>query len=124
MIRRSGRIEQEDADYAKDPDKDMSIIGYMFMVHGYVVSWKTTLQHVVALFTIETEYMALTKVVKKRIWLKGLLIELRINLRISGILERLKRKDGQQKDKLQLTSFTQGGSGPKSNIAWIYLRRG
>ncbi|GKB40596.1 retrovirus-related pol polyprotein from transposon TNT 1-94 [Tanacetum coccineum] len=70
-----------DADYAKDPDKDMSIIGYMFMVHGYVVSWKTTLQHVVALFTIETEYMALTKVVKKRIWLKGLLIELRINLR-------------------------------------------
>ncbi|GJT04514.1 hypothetical protein Tco_0838976 [Tanacetum coccineum] len=104
MIRRSGRIEQEgtadvglvygrdqgkyvdvdgfmDADYAKDPDKDRSIIEYMFTVHGCVVSWKTTLQHVVALSTFEAEYMALTKVVEKRIWLKGLLIELRINLR-------------------------------------------
>ncbi|GKC45325.1 hypothetical protein Tco_1063047 [Tanacetum coccineum] len=70
-----------DADYDKDRDKDRSIIGYMFMIHDCVVSWKATLQHVVALSTTEAEYMALTKAVKKSIWLKGLLIKLGINLR-------------------------------------------
>ncbi|GJZ93622.1 retrotransposon protein, putative, ty1-copia subclass [Tanacetum coccineum] len=70
-----------DVDYAKDPDKGRSITGYVFMVHGCVVSWKATLQHVVALSTIETEYMALTEAVKESIWLKGLLIELGVNLR-------------------------------------------
>nr|GEW22315.1 hypothetical protein [Tanacetum cinerariifolium] len=69
-----------DADYAKDPDKDRSIIGYVFMAHGCVVSWKETLQHVVALSTTEAEYMTLTEAVKKSIWLQGLLIELGVNL--------------------------------------------
>ncbi|GJU62225.1 retrovirus-related pol polyprotein from transposon TNT 1-94 [Tanacetum coccineum] len=70
-----------DADYAKDPDKGRSITGYVFMVHSCVVSWKATLQHVVALSTIEAEYMALTEAIKESIWLKGLLIELGVNLR-------------------------------------------
>ncbi|GJR17492.1 hypothetical protein Tco_0966019 [Tanacetum coccineum] len=70
-----------DADYAKDPDKGRSITGYVFMVHGCVVSWKATPQHVVALSTTKAEYMALTEAVKEIIWLKGLLIELGVNLR-------------------------------------------
>ncbi|GKF37616.1 hypothetical protein Tco_0114374 [Tanacetum coccineum] len=52
------------------------------MVHGYVVSWKATLQHVVVLSTTEAKYMALTEAVKESIWLKGLLIELGVNLRL------------------------------------------
>ncbi|GJR84163.1 hypothetical protein Tco_0154948 [Tanacetum coccineum] len=64
-----------------DTDKGRSITGYVFMVHGCVVSWKATLQHVVALSTTEAEYMALTEAVKESIWLKGLLIELGVNLR-------------------------------------------
>ncbi|GJZ51434.1 retrovirus-related pol polyprotein from transposon TNT 1-94 [Tanacetum coccineum] len=71
-----------DTDYTKDPDKGRSITGYVFMVHGCVVSWKATLQHVVALSTTEAEYMALTEAVKESIWLKGLLIELGVNLRL------------------------------------------
>ncbi|GJX88676.1 reverse transcriptase domain-containing protein [Tanacetum coccineum] len=47
-------------------------------------SWKATLQHIVALSTTEAEYMALTEVVKESIWLKGLLIELGVNLRKSS----------------------------------------
>nr|GEU92943.1 hypothetical protein [Tanacetum cinerariifolium] len=70
-----------DAYYAKDPDKGRSIIGYVFLVHGYVVRWKATLQYIVALSTTEAEYMALTEAVKENIWLKGLLIELEVNLR-------------------------------------------
>nr|GEZ04257.1 zinc finger, CCHC-type [Tanacetum cinerariifolium] len=56
-----------DADYAKDPDKGRSIIGYVFMIHGCIVSWNATLQHVVALSTTEAEYMALTEAVKKHL---------------------------------------------------------
>ncbi|GKC24312.1 retrovirus-related pol polyprotein from transposon TNT 1-94 [Tanacetum coccineum] len=50
-----------DADYAKDPDKGRSITGYVFMVHGCVMSWKATLQHVVALSTTEQEMGRFTK---------------------------------------------------------------
>ncbi|GJU91005.1 RuvB-like protein 2 [Tanacetum coccineum] len=50
-----------DSDYAKDPDKGRSITGYAFLVQGCVVSWKATLQHVVALSTTEAEYMALLR---------------------------------------------------------------
>ncbi|GJV14424.1 retrotransposon protein, putative, ty1-copia subclass [Tanacetum coccineum] len=63
-----------------DPDKGRSIIGYTFLVHGCVVSWKATLQYVVALSSIEAEYMALTKAVKEAIWLRGLLEELGVEL--------------------------------------------
>ncbi|GJR28418.1 hypothetical protein Tco_1104650 [Tanacetum coccineum] len=69
-----------DSDYAKDPDKGRSIAGYAFLVQGCVVSWKTTLQHVVALSTTEAEYMALTEAVKEAIWLRGLLEELGVEL--------------------------------------------
>ncbi|GJX10007.1 RNA-directed DNA polymerase, eukaryota [Tanacetum coccineum] len=68
--------------YVKDPNKGRPITGYVFMVHGCVMSWKATLQHVVALSTTEAEYMALMEAVKESIWLKGLLIELGVNLRL------------------------------------------
>ncbi|GJY33134.1 retrotransposon protein, putative, ty1-copia subclass [Tanacetum coccineum] len=69
-----------DSDYAKDPDKGRSITGYAFFVQGCVVSWKATLQHMVALSTTEVEYMALTEAVKEVIWLRGLLEELGVVL--------------------------------------------
>ncbi|GKE00700.1 retrovirus-related pol polyprotein from transposon TNT 1-94, partial [Tanacetum coccineum] len=69
-----------DSDYARDPDKGRSITGYTFLVQGCVVSWKATLQHVVALSTTEAEYMALTEAVKEAIWLRGLLEELGMEL--------------------------------------------
>ncbi|GKE52310.1 retrotransposon protein, putative, ty1-copia subclass, partial [Tanacetum coccineum] len=68
-----GRNRFVDSNYAKEPDKGRSITGYAFLVHGCVVSWRATLQHVVALSTIEAEYMALTEAVKEAIWLRGLL---------------------------------------------------
>ncbi|GJR40446.1 retrotransposon protein, putative, ty1-copia subclass [Tanacetum coccineum] len=71
-----------DSDYAKDPDKCLSISRsyYRFLVQGCVVSWKATLQHVVALSTTEAEYMVLTEAAKEAIWLKGLLEELGVEL--------------------------------------------
>ncbi|GKB05590.1 retrovirus-related pol polyprotein from transposon TNT 1-94 [Tanacetum coccineum] len=54
-----------DSDYAKDPDKGRSITSYTFLVQGCVVSWKATLQYVVALSTTEARYVALTVAVKE-----------------------------------------------------------
>ncbi|KAD7478277.1 hypothetical protein E3N88_01413 [Mikania micrantha] len=65
-----------DSDFAKDLDKGRSITGYGFKVMGSVVSWKATLQHVVALSTTESEYVALTEAVKEAIWLKGFVSDL------------------------------------------------
>ncbi|KAD4178669.1 hypothetical protein E3N88_27260 [Mikania micrantha] len=49
------------------------------MVMGSMVSWKATLQHVVALSTTESEYIALTEAVKEAIWLKGFVSDLGFN---------------------------------------------
>ncbi|KAD6795292.1 hypothetical protein E3N88_06188 [Mikania micrantha] len=53
-----------DADFAKDLDRGRSNTGYIFKVFSGVVSWKSTLQHIVALTTTESEYIALTEAVK------------------------------------------------------------
>ena len=50
---------------------------YVFMIDNFLVNWKATLQPIVALSTIEAEYMALAKAVKEGIWLKGLISNLR-----------------------------------------------
>nr|GEZ94202.1 retrotransposon protein, putative, Ty1-copia subclass [Tanacetum cinerariifolium] len=84
-----------DSDYAKDLNKGRSITGYAFLVQGCVVSWKATLQYMVALSTTEVEYMALTEAVKEDIWLKNHVFHERtkhINVRYHFIKEVLKAK--------------------------------
>jgi len=65
-----------DSDYAADLDKRRSLSGYVFTVGGNTVSWKASLQHVVALSTTEAEYIALTEAIKEAMWLKGFVKEL------------------------------------------------
>ncbi|CAL2228538.1 unnamed protein product [Prunus armeniaca] len=61
-----------DSDYARDLDKRRSTTGYVFMCGGGPISWRTVLQSISALSTIEAEYMALTKTSKEVVWLKRL----------------------------------------------------
>jgi hypothetical protein len=65
-----------DSDYAADLDRRRSIIGYVFTVGSCAVSWRATLQSVVALSTTEAEYMTICEACKELIWLKGLYTEL------------------------------------------------
>ncbi|XP_073153455.1 secreted RxLR effector protein 161-like [Henckelia pumila] len=65
-----------DSDYAANLDKRRSLSGYIFTVGENVVSWKSCLQHVVALSTTKAEYISLTEAVKEALWLKGFLTEL------------------------------------------------
>lgn len=46
--------------------------GYIFTMFGAAVSWKSSLQSVVALSTTEAEYIALTIAVKESFWLRGI----------------------------------------------------
>lgn len=50
--------------------------GYVFMVHGGAVSWKTSLQKVLALSTIETGYIASIEAMKEDLWIKRFMEEL------------------------------------------------
>ena len=54
-----------DADFYGDLDKRRSLTGYCFMLFGNVISWKATLQSVVAISTIEPEFMAITEATKE-----------------------------------------------------------
>lgn len=65
-----------DSDYAADLDRRRSITGYAFQVGGNTVSWRSGLQHIVALSTTEAEYMALAEATKEALWLKRITCEL------------------------------------------------
>ena len=67
-----------DSDYASDLDRRRSITGYVFQVGGNKVSWRSGLQHIVALSTTEAEYMTLVEATKEGLWLKGITSEFRI----------------------------------------------
>ena len=65
-----------DSDYAGDLDRRRSATGYVFRIHGALVSWRSMLQATVVLSTTEAEYMAMAERVKEALWLWGLLDDL------------------------------------------------
>ncbi|XP_042028346.1 secreted RxLR effector protein 161-like [Salvia splendens] len=77
LFKRCSKVSQEgvvgycDADYATNLDNRKSQSRYLFTLFGSVVSWKSSLQSVVALSTTEAEYMALTSAVKESFWIQG-----------------------------------------------------
>ena len=65
-----------DADMAGDRDNRRSTTGYVFTVGGTTVNFVSKIQSVVALSTIEVEYVATTKASKEMIWLQRFMDEL------------------------------------------------
>jgi hypothetical protein len=61
---------------AGDKDSRRSTTGYIFTIGGIAVSWISKLQKVVALSTIEAEYVVATKASKEMIWLQRFMEEL------------------------------------------------
>ena len=59
-----------DSDFAADLDRMRPITGYCFTIGGNIVSWKSSLQHIVALSTTKAEYVSLIEAMKEAIWLK------------------------------------------------------
>jgi hypothetical protein len=61
-----------DADWAGDMDHKRSTSGYVFNLFGGKNSWMRKRQAIVALSTIEVEYMATTHASKEAVWLQRL----------------------------------------------------
>lgn len=75
LIFRSNNKELEgysDASYAPKIDKRKSTSGYVFMMAGGAITWKSNRQSVVALSTTEAEYIAMAGAVKESLWLNQL----------------------------------------------------
>ncbi|KAL2250907.1 UNVERIFIED_CONTAM: Retrovirus-related Pol polyprotein from transposon TNT 1-94 [Sesamum indicum] len=65
-----------DSNYANEKDSRKSTTSYIFTLCGSCISWKSQLQHIVALSTTEAEYIATTEAFKEAIWLEGLVKEI------------------------------------------------
>ena len=56
-----GLIGYVDSDYAAHLDRRRSLTGYVFTIGSCAVSWKATLQPIVAMSTTEAEYMVIAE---------------------------------------------------------------
>ena len=74
-----GLYGYSDADYAGDRNDRKSTSGYVFLISGGAISWKSKKQSCVALSTAEAEYMALASTIQEAIWLRQLLSNLHQN---------------------------------------------
>jgi hypothetical protein len=59
-----------DANWVGDMDHKISTSGYVFNLFGGAISWMSKRQYVVALSTIEVEYMEATHASKEVVWLQ------------------------------------------------------
>ena len=67
-----------DVDYAGDLNHRRSTTGYVFTLTGGPICWRSMIQSLVALSTIESKYIAVAEAAKKALWLTGLVKELGI----------------------------------------------
>lgn len=64
------------SNYTGDLDKRRSLIRYLFVFGGGLVSWKENLQNMVALSLTKVGYIATIESVKETLWLKGIVTKL------------------------------------------------
>ena len=65
-----------DASFFTDPDDYKSQSGYVFILNGGAVSWKSSKQDTVADSTTEAEYLAAGEAAKEGVWMKAFITEL------------------------------------------------
>ena len=65
-----------DADFASCELTRRSISGYLFMIFGALIAWRSRQESLLALSTMDSEYAALSQSTREAIWLRSLLMEL------------------------------------------------
>lgn len=69
-----------DADWAADKNDRKSVFGYIFMLAGSAIAWKTKKQESVALSTCEAEYYAMSEAAQEATYLRRILNFLQVNI--------------------------------------------
>ena len=69
----SDLVGYSDADWAGDTNDRKSTSGYVYMMSGSAISWRSKKQSCVALSTAEAEYIALSSATQEAMWLRQLL---------------------------------------------------
>jgi len=54
-------------------------MSYVFMLNEDITAWMLKKQHIILIFTIEAEYIALRHSVKQKVWMQKFINELRLN---------------------------------------------
>ena len=72
----SSIIGYTDSDWAGDVNDRKSTSGYVFLLSGGPISWKSQKQKCVALSTAEAEYIAMARAAQESVWLGQLIVEL------------------------------------------------
>ena len=71
-------IEYTDFDFQADRDSRRSTSGSVFTLNGGSVIWKSIKQSCIADSTMEAEYVAACEAAKEAVWLRKLLIDLKV----------------------------------------------
>ena len=79
-------IGYADANWANDQDDGHSISGNVF-VFGGAVGWLTKIQAIVALSKSEAQYVGMTSAAQEAIWLKRLLCDLKMPIRLPIVIQ-------------------------------------
>jgi transposase InsO family protein len=75
-------IGYADASFAPNRTDRKSIGGYLFLLNGAAITWKSKKQNIIALSSCEAELIALTEAVKEGIWLQKILKEFRVTQKL------------------------------------------
>lgn len=67
-----------DFDFSGDQDEKKSIVDYIFMIEGILISWSSRKQSIVAFSSCEVEYVAILYAACQAAWIEMLLEELKI----------------------------------------------
>eukprot|EP00961_Rhodomonas_salina_P134210 1805159-Rhodomonas_salina.1 len=59
-----------DSTWGNDPETRRSVSGYVFLLHGTAVSWKSKLENTVALSSTEAEYQAIAQASQEAAYLR------------------------------------------------------
>src|SRR5664279_2989160 len=60
-----------DASFDTDPDDSKSQSGYVFILNGAAVSWRSSKQSVVVASSTEAEYLAASEAPQEAVWMKA-----------------------------------------------------
>jgi hypothetical protein len=75
-----GLFGYTDSDWAGDKDSRKSTSGYIFVLYGGAISWKSNMQSIVATSSTEAEYIACSEGAKEALWPRRLMLEIQGNL--------------------------------------------